>query len=258
MEQHDEEYEDEDEGDEEGEEKEAPQDKDDNTADSDAECSPAEATTDSPSDAVAGDDAGTERRTENAPENGSCGGQDRSRERLAWRCVKAARAAASLIPPLTAHALLPAAALRLPHSCAPAVRVPAGDRRSYNARSGGGGGAAGRPLTVAMVALRDIPAGAPLSCAWVDAREPFAARMSRLKEYCRVAVVPPASSIVAEPGSSEGPREVARAGGCGGCGCPKCFVESHDVGECWEDEARSDLGVERLLAAARRAVDEDR
>eukprot|EP00903_Cladosiphon_okamuranus_P010088 g9555.t1 len=227
----------------------------DNTPNSDMEHSSAETTTDCTSDPDAGDpDAGTdERRTENFLENCSYGGRDRSRERLAWRCVEAACAAASLIPPLTAHVLLPAAALRLPHSCAPAIRVPAGDRRSYNAC--GGGGLAGRPLTVAMVALRDITAGAPLSCAWVDAREPFTARMSKLEEYCRVGVVPPAS---AGPGGTEGSREVGGAVVCGGCGCPKCFVESHDVGGCSEDEASSDLAVECLLEAARQAVDEDR
>lgn len=207
---------------------------------------------------------GNDRRKENAPENGSRG--DRSRERLAWRCVAAARAAASLVPPLAAHALLPGAALRLPHSCAPAVRVPAGDRRSYNAR-GGGGGAAGLPLTVATVALRDIPAGVPLSCSWVDAQEPFSTRMSRLKEYSRVAVVPPTPAVavtgLSEFESSSVGRGSEGAGGgagrCGGCGCPKCFVESHGVGGGrGEGGDRSGLGVERLLKAANQAVDEDR
>lgn len=264
-----EEDEDEDEEEEEGEE-EAPEgdepDGRENAVDSDAEPpSPAGATTDTNSDTDAGAGKGLPvtpppKSAEAAPGNGSRG--DRSRERLAWRCVEAARAASSLVPPLTAHALLPAAGLRLPHSCAPAVRVPAGDRRTYNAPGGGGGGAAGRPLTVAMVALRNIPAGAPLSCSWVDAQEPFAARMSRLKEYNQVTVVPRTVSTVAGPGGSGGARESegAAVGGCGGgCGCPKCFVEGHDaVGGCGGDGDGSGLGVERLLEAARLAVDEDR
>lgn len=250
----------EDEG-EEGEEEEAPEEDgepegQEDTADSGAEPSPAEASTDSTSDTDAAD-AGNERGlpVTSTPWSTERRG-DRSRERLAWRCVEAARAAASLVPPLTAHALLPAAGLRLPHSCAPAVRVPAGDRRSYNAR--GGGGAAGRPLTVAMVALRDIPAGAPLSCSWVDAQEPFATRMSRLREYSKVEVVLPAPSTAAGPGGSGGALEPGGAGSFGGCGCPKCFVEGHDIGGCGEGEGGSGLGAERLLKAARLAVDEDR
>lgn len=239
----------------------------DSVTGSEAERSPAERSTDGSSDTDIGDGSGgvngvpvstppqsTDKGKGNAPENGPSGG-DRSRERLAWRCVQAARAAASLVPPLTAHALLPAAALRLPHSCAPAVRVPAGDRRSYNAHGGGG---AGQPLIVAMVALRDIPAGAPLSCSWVDAQEPCSARMSRLRKYSRVTVVPPTPTSVAGLGESEGPRAPEGAGGCGGCGCSKCAVESHGTSGRGEDSGRSGLAVERLLEAARQAVDEDR
>lgn len=266
-------------------------------------------------------------------------GDDRALERLAWRCVEAARAASRLVPPLSAHALLPAAALRIPHSCTPAVRVPAGDRRSYIAggttagggSSGGGAvaeaeagkqksepgvptaGAAGWPLTVAMVALRDIPAGAPLSCAWVAAEEAFSARMAGLKEYSRVVVAPPpAVSLPVPPPSSSSPppprppppprsppstdrpsegsslKEEEFAGltgsggrsgpslsGCRGCGCPKCVVEGDEEGvggggggegnggdnggDNGGNHSRSSGAVvERLLEAARQAVDEDR
>ncbi len=177
---------------------------------------------------------------------------DRSRERLAWRCVEAARAAASFVPRLTAHVLLPAAALRLPHSRAPAVRVPAGDRRSYSAA-----GAAGGPLTVAAVALRDLSAGAPLSCSWVDAELPFAARMAGLKEYERV--ICPASPISpSSPTSPSGASEPSLGGERpGGCGCPKCAVDTVDL-SAPKDEDGGRSVERRLLEAARQAVDEDR
>lgn len=135
--------------------------------------------------------------------NGNNSSRDANRlsARLAWRCVQAARAAARLVPTLSVQALLPAAASRLPHSCAPNVRVPAGDRRGYNANSGGDGGggvgggggeggadvptsgAAGRPLSVATVALCDISAGSWLTCSWVDAEEDYTARADLLKAY---------------------------------------------------------------------------
>lgn len=118
---------------------------------------------------------------------------NRSSARLAWRCVQAARAAARLVPALSVQALLPVAASRLPHSCAPNVRVPAGDRRGYNANSGGDGGEGGadvpasgetgRPLSVATVALCDISAGSLLTCSWVDAEEDYTARADLLKAY---------------------------------------------------------------------------
>lgn len=119
---------------------------------------------------------------------------NRSAARLAWRCVQAARATARLVPALSVHALLPTAASRLPHSCAPNVRVPAGDRRGYNTNRGSGGGgegegdgsasgAAGWPLSVAMVALQDVSAGFPLTCSWVDAGEEYIARGDTLMAY---------------------------------------------------------------------------
>ena len=123
---------------------------------------------------------------------------NRSAARLAWRCVRAARAAARLVPALSVQALLPTAALRLPHSCTPNVRVPAGDRRGYNANSGGGDGAGGggegragisafgavgRPLSVATVALSDVSAGSSLTCSWVDAGEDYTARAELLKAH---------------------------------------------------------------------------
>lgn len=101
---------------------------------------------------------------------------NRAAARRAWRCLQAARAAARLAPPLSARALLLGSA-SLPHSDAPAARVPAGNPRSYNSGGGGrGGGAedskragiAGWPLTVACVALRDLPANAPITTSWVD------------------------------------------------------------------------------------------
>ena len=116
---------------------------------------------------------------------------NRSAARLAWRCVQAARAAARLVPSLSVQALLPAAALRLPHSCTPNVRVPAGDRRGYNANGGGAeaekddsvSGAAGWPLSVATVALRDVSAGSSLTCSWVDAEEDYTVRADLLGAY---------------------------------------------------------------------------
>lgn len=140
---------------------------------------------------------------------------NRSAARRAWRCVQAARAAARLIPPLSVHALLPTAALRLPHSCVPNVRVPAGDRRGYNSnRSVAGGrggegeedapasGAAGWPLSVATVALIDVSAGSSLMCSWVDAGEEYIARGELLKAYVFPRWDMPASSFSA--GSERG------------------------------------------------------
>lgn len=233
----------------------------------------------------------------------------RGLERLSWRCVGAARAASRFVPPLSAHALLPAVALRIPHSCTPAVRVPAGDRRSYNAGGGAtigvGGrrgadaeqkqnepgvataGAAGWPLTVAMVALRDIPAGAPLSCAWVGAEGTFSTRMAELTEYRRVVVAPPPPLLAPVPPSSpplpspsadrpseesspeeggfegSGERSGPLLPGRRGCGCSKCIVEDNEGGVRDSEDGincsrPSGALVELLLEAARLAVDEDR
>ncbi|CAN0504959.1 unnamed protein product, partial [Ectocarpus sp. 12 AP-2014] len=234
--------------------------------------------------------------SENVPDNIP---ENRARERLAWRCVEAARSASRLLPRLTAHALLPVSALRLTHSCAPAVRVPAGDRRSYNV--GGGGvisgaptaGAAGWPLTVATVALRDLAAGEALSCSWVDPEETFSARMARLEEYARV---PPCASdddddvpTVGDSAASFCPLEGGVGGGGGGgkdcrgsqeigvsgrrgegtlaslqypggrgCGCPKCLVESGGLDGDGSEGVSGAGAAERLLKAAEQAVDQDR
>ncbi|CAM9974582.1 unnamed protein product, partial [Ectocarpus fasciculatus] len=228
---------------------------------------------------------------ENLPE--SRRSENRSRERLAWRCVQAARSASRLLPRLTAHALLPASALRLAHSCAPAVRVPAGDRRSYNAAGGGGGGvvsgaptagAAGWPLTVATVALRDLAAGEPLSCSWVDPEEAFSVRMARLEEYARVPPdpsddgdVPPIGDCAASCGplrcgvgggdggdcrgsmeTGEGKLAQLHSPGGRGCGCPKCLVESGGLDGGGSEGVSGAGAAERLLKAAQQAVDEDR
>lgn len=138
----------------------------------------------------------------------------------------------------------------LANRCTPAVRVPAGDRRSYNTTSvngrndeqrhdtghvGSTAGAGGFPLTIAMVALRDLPAGTPLSCAWVDAEDSFPARTARLEEYARVSVLPPPrplGAVAAVPSpliaaSLSGSGEFASAPlegqgarcSCGGSGC---------------------------------------
>lgn len=246
----------------------------------------------------------SESLPENLPENRSesHGSENRSRERLAWRCVQAARSASRLLPRLTAHALLPAAALRLPHSCAPAVRVPAGDRRSYNAGGGGGGvvsgaptaGAAGWPLTVAAVALRDLAAGEALSCSWVDPEDPFSVRIARLEEYTRVPPcpsddddnddVPAVGDCAASCCPLEGGVDGGGGGGCcrgsketgvsgrrdegtlaslrspggRGCGCPKCLVESGGLDGGGSEGVSGAGAAERLLKAAQQAVDEDR
>lgn len=230
---------------------------------------------------------------------------NRRAARLQWRCAQAARAASRLVPPLSARALLPAASAALPHSCAPAVRVPAGDPRTYSGRvsdvgvgvdDGWGGrpraGVAGWPLTVAAVALRDLPAGAPLTCSWLDAAggEDRATRIAMLEEF-----VPMTASSWAAGGGSTGRSSEGDDGGGGGgelcstvpsvscgppaigaalgeengglvsggrssacCECAKCLVEG--AGE-WGESGGSGASSVRfgmLLEAAEEAVGEDR
>ena len=181
--------------------------------------------------------------------------ENRASARLAWRCLDFARAAACFVPPLSAKVLLPAAALRLPHSCAPAIKVPAGDPRSYRRDGGVAGddarfptaGAPGWPLSVAAVALRDIPAGAQLACSWVDAEQRLSVRMAKLRDYGEDAT----TAAVIMPSAHDADHR-------GFCGCSKCRVE----GAAGQDEdgtpGFSPLGTKGLLEAARLAADEDR
>lgn len=164
-----------------------------------------------------GADAAAQRSGDSGSGKAPAREANRSAARLAWRCVQAARAAARLVPALSVQALLPTAASRLPHSCTPNVRVPAGDRRGYNANSGGGGGggdegragisasgAAGRPLSVAMVALSDVSAGSSLTCSWVDAEEDYTARAELLKAHAFPGWDMPGSRFPAAAGGGSG------------------------------------------------------
>lgn len=115
-----------------------------------------------------------------------------------------------LLPPLSAKVLLPVAA-SLPHSCAPAVRVPAGDPGSYSNSKGGDGvraGTAGWPLTVATVALRDIPAGTTITSSWVDEEEVLDVRIGELLEFVTICH-PAAGAGAAAVGSSAADGDVA-------------------------------------------------
>lgn len=226
--------------------------------------------------------------------------ENRSAARLAWRCVEAAQNAARLLPPLSTRALLPALGLRLPHSCAPNARVPAGDRRNYavscGVGGGGGGGpiagAAGWPLSVATIALRDLPAGSPLTCSWVDVSETFKIRMTLLKEHVTQPSDTPSSDLPPSLGNiggviggDEGGRKVGdlpqamssipcelSGTACSkhtaledepttrkprfGCGCSKCQVEGRNQQGVLSTSPS--LSLEGHLAAARDAADEDR
>lgn len=187
--------------------------------------------------------------------------ENRASARLAWRCLEAARVAAQVLPTLSVRALLPAAALRLPHSCAPTVRVPAGDPHTYRRESVGViagfpmAGAPGWPLSVATVALRDVPLGAPLTCSWVDAGERFSTRMARLREYGKMAAVWPSSRKAGRHnGPAVAPEEVSPCG----CGCSKCLIEVAMEQDKFGPHELVPLGTEALLEVAGVAADEDR
>lgn len=199
----------------------------------------------------------------NNSESGRVGNlaENRASARLAWRCLEAARVAAQVLPTLSVRALLPAAALRLPHSCTPTVRVPAGDPRTYRSESIGVNagfpmaGVPGWPLSVATVALRDIPLGAPLTCSWVDAEERVSIRMARLREYGKVSTVWPSSG---RAGHHNGPGVAPEGVSQCGRGCSKCRIEVAMEQDEFGPHELVPFGMEALLDIAGVAADEER
>lgn len=186
--------------------------------------------------------------------------QNRTDAKRAWKCVQMADTAARVLPPLSVQALLPACVVRAPHSCAPTVRVPAGHPREYNsghAFTGAGGGrpdsmacagVSGNPLTVAAVALQDIPAGTDVTMTWVDSEAQFSTRSAMLSEYTAVNVADDLAkandccetrSSLEEKFRPKVGSPVERGGFC--CTCVRCHAhrklagrEVHDFDACLE------------------------